>query len=137
MSQPPIDWLLQEFVDRVPGARSALVATTDGLHKGQYNLEGPGVDRLSAIVSGLNSLARAAGEFATDCPDAFRHITIETGDIVLLAVAVQGLSTPSGNGVLVVIADTAADLGLVGYEMGQLTRKVPEALSTPERPAAS
>ena len=56
-----LDWLLSSLVQRVPHTRSALLLSSDGLKKAFHGLDNDMADHLSAVASGLFSLARSAG----------------------------------------------------------------------------
>ncbi|GAB3997851.1 hypothetical protein GCM10029992_22020 [Glycomyces albus] len=56
-----LSWLLDGLIEKVPGARSALLLSADGIKKAFSGLEADQADQLSAIASGMFSLARTAG----------------------------------------------------------------------------
>ncbi|GMA35482.1 hypothetical protein GCM10025876_16860 [Demequina litorisediminis] len=54
-------WLLDNFVQTVPGTRHTLVVSADGLLMAMSkNLDRTGGDTLAAVVSGMASLTRGA-----------------------------------------------------------------------------
>jgi predicted regulator of Ras-like GTPase activity (Roadblock/LC7/MglB family) len=125
--QPPeLNWLLANFVAQVPATRSALVATTDGLKKFVHGLDSDGADKLAAIASGFVSLARSTGSgFGGGL--GVRQVIAELEDTLLF------VSTAGHRALLAVLASHEADVGVIGYEMGQLVRRVPSYLETPAR----
>ena len=119
-------WLLSGLVDRVPGTRSALLLSSDGLRKAAHGLDDDGADHLAAVASGLFSLARSAGtRFGGS--DGVRQVVAELDEALLF------VSAAGSGAVLAVIAGKEADPGVLGYEMAQLVRSVRPYLSTPAR----
>jgi predicted regulator of Ras-like GTPase activity (Roadblock/LC7/MglB family) len=126
-----LTWLLTSLVQRVPQTRSALLLSSDGLKKHFHGLDNDGADTLAAVASGLCSLARSAGAHFGG-GDGVRQVVAELDDVLLF------VSAAGPGAVLAVIASRGADVGILGYEMGQLIKRVPAYLSTPARqPAAS
>jgi predicted regulator of Ras-like GTPase activity (Roadblock/LC7/MglB family) len=125
-----LTWLLSSLVQKVPHTRSALLLSADGLKKHFHGLDVDGADKLAAIASGLCSLARTAGvRFGGS--DGVRQVVAELDDVVLFVTA-------AGPGaVLAVLAGRDADAGVLGYEMGQLVKRVPSYLATPARHAVA
>ena len=83
-------------------------------------------DHLSAIASGLFSIARsAAAKFGGS--DGVRQVVAELDDTLLF------VSSAGFGSVLTVLADREADAGVLGYEMVQLVKSVRPFLATPAR----
>lgn len=119
-----VNWLVNNFVDQVPGVNEAVVVSSDGLPiAASQGLDRDSVDRFSAVASGLIGLSYgAAGRFGGG---AVREVIVEMEHAFLF---VTGISDGS---LLAVVANEAADIGLVGYEMALLVEKAGQAL-TPE-----
>ncbi|MDA2812966.1 roadblock/LC7 domain-containing protein [Nocardiopsis sp. RSe5-2] len=122
-------WLLSGLVQRVPHTRSSVLLSSDGLTKAAHGLDREGAEQLSAIASGLFSLARGTGVRFGD-GDAVRQVVVEL-DTSLLFVASAGYGS-----VLAVLAGREADAGVLGYEMSQLIKSVRPFLATPARSGA-
>ncbi|WP_181790157.1 roadblock/LC7 domain-containing protein [Streptomyces phytophilus] len=123
-----LDWLLANFVQQVASARSAVVASTDGVRMHAHDLDTAAADRLAAVATGLFSLG---GGIGTDTVRGVRQVLVEHEDVVLCVMA-------AGPGaVLAVLAEPDADLGVIGYEMGQLVKRVPTHLTSPARTAVT
>jgi predicted regulator of Ras-like GTPase activity (Roadblock/LC7/MglB family) len=121
-----LGWLLRGLVERVPRTRSAVLLSADGLAIAAYGLSPDAADQLSAIASGLLSLARSAAvRFGQS--DGVRQVVAELDD-TLLFVSAAGFGS-----VLTVLADREADAGVLGYEMSQLVKSVRPFLTTPPR----
>jgi predicted regulator of Ras-like GTPase activity (Roadblock/LC7/MglB family) len=125
-----LTWLLTSLVQRVPHTRSALLLSTDGLKKHYHGLDADGADQLAAVASGLCSLARSVGDRFGNS-NGVRQVVVELDDVMMFVTA-------AGSGtVLAVLAGREADVGVLGYEMGQLVKRVPSYLATPMRNAAA
>ncbi|GLY96648.1 roadblock/LC7 domain-containing protein [Actinoplanes sp. NBRC 103695] len=125
-SSQDLVWLLSGLVDRVPDTRSALLLSSDGLRKAAHGLDTDGADHLSAVASGMFSLARSAGaRFGGS--EVVRQVVAELDDSLLF------VSAAGSGAVLAVIAAKTADPGVLGYEMAQLVKSVRPYLSTPTR----
>lgn len=124
--EPDLGWLLRGLVEHVPHTRSAVLLSADGLATAAYGLVPDAADHLSAIASGLFSLARtAAARFGGS--DGVRQVVAELDDTLLF------VSSAGFGSVLTVLADREADAGVLGYEMSQLVKSVRPFLATPAR----
>mgnify|MGYP001824717481 FL=1 len=119
-----VNWLVNNVVERVPGVTEAVVVSSDGLPiAGSAGLDRDAVDRFSAVSSGLIGLAYgAAGRFGGG---AVTEVIVEMENAFLF---VTGISDGS---LLATMAQSGADVGLVGYEMAVLVEKT-GAMLTPE-----
>ncbi|HWS35780.1 MAG TPA: roadblock/LC7 domain-containing protein [Actinoplanes sp.] len=122
-----ITWLLDDLVERLPEARQAVVLSADGLPLGHSErMPREDAEHLSAMAAGFQSLAKGASRHLD--AGAVRQTVVEMEDAFLLVTA-------AGNGAcLAVVASTAADLGLVAYEMAMLVTRVGQAaMEAPNR----
>jgi uncharacterized protein len=119
-----VNWLVNTFVERVPGVKDAVVVSSDGLPiASSSGLDRDSVDRFAAVSSGLIGLAYgAAGRFGGG---AVNEVIIEMEQAFLF---VTGISDGS---LLATMADAGCDVGLVAYEMAVLVEKA-GAVLTPE-----
>ena len=119
-----VNFLVSNFVERVPGVNEAVVVSSDGLPiAASAGLDRDGVDRFSAVSSGLIGLAYgAAGRFGGG---AVTEVIVEMENAFLF---VTGISDGS---LLATMADATCDVGLVAYEMAMLVEKT-GAVLTPE-----
>jgi predicted regulator of Ras-like GTPase activity (Roadblock/LC7/MglB family) len=119
-----LGWLLDDFVDRVPGASSAIVVTTDGLVLCvSERISSESVDQLSAITSGLASLTDGAAQFFA--AGGVRQLIVEMDGGFLFVARV------SDGSVLAMMCEASCDIGLIGYEMSLLIGRIGTVL-TPE-----
>ncbi|MFH0241576.1 roadblock/LC7 domain-containing protein [Streptomyces sp. HK10] len=124
-----LSWLLTGLVQRVPNTRSALLLSSDGLVKAAHGLDTDTADHLAALASGLYSLARSAGiRFGSG--GEVRQVVVEL-DTALLFV-----STAGSGACLAVLAESEADVAVLGYEMAMLVKSVRPYLATPARQPA-
>ena len=119
-----VNWLIANFVERVPGVNEAVVVSSDGLPMAlSGGLDRDAADRFAAVASGLTGLAYgAAGRFGGG---RVHEIIIEMEHAFLF---VTGISDGS---CLAVVAAAECDVGLMGYEMAVLVDKTGPFL-TPE-----
>jgi predicted regulator of Ras-like GTPase activity (Roadblock/LC7/MglB family) len=124
-----ISWLVNDLVDRVAHIHQAVVLSHDGLLIAKSSgLSREDAEHLSAVAAGMHGLARGAGRrFGRG---AVRQTIIEMESGFLLTSA-------AGSGTcLAVIAEQAADLGLVAYEMAILVRRTGEHIRVNTRASA-
>ena len=125
-----LDWLLDDLVTRVVHVEKAVILSRDGLAIGaSAGLGKEDADHLSAVAAGFQSLARGVGRHFGGGPA--RQIILEMESQFLFVTA-------AGEGsCLAVLASSAADVGLVAYEMAILVKRVGEHLSVSPRPTSS
>jgi uncharacterized protein len=119
-----INLLITTFVDRIPGATSAVVVTSDGLLLAlSERIERGTADQLAAVTSGLTSLTAGAAR------------CFESGDVHQVIVEMDGgflfVTSISDGSALAVMCDPTCDIGLIGYEMSLLVERIGQLL-TPE-----
>lgn len=117
-----LEFLLDDMVRRVPGTRSVLAVSADGLLMGlSHGLDRVSGDQLAAVVAGLSSLTRGASRLmgAGDV----RQVVVEMDGAFLFTTSV------SDGSVLAVVADITCDIGLVGYEMTLLATRAGATLT--------
>jgi predicted regulator of Ras-like GTPase activity (Roadblock/LC7/MglB family) len=121
-----LPWLLRSLLDRVPHTRSAVLLSADGLATAVQGLSPDDADHLSAIASGLFSIARSAAvKFGGS--DGVRQVVAELDDTLLF------VSSAGFGSALTVLADREADAGVIGYEMFQLVKSVQPLLGVTVR----
>jgi predicted regulator of Ras-like GTPase activity (Roadblock/LC7/MglB family) len=121
-----LDWLLEDLVGRVVGARHAVVLSADGLLVGRSkSLSKEDGEHLSAVASAFQSLARGTGrQFGGG---KVRQTIVEMERAFLFVTA-------AGQGTcLAVLGEEDADVGLIAYEMNLLVKQVGSVLNAPPR----
>lgn len=121
-----LNWLLEDLVGRVVGARHAVVLSADGLLLGRSpGLSKDDSDHLSAMASAFQSLARGTGrQFGGG---QVRQTIVEMEHAYLFVTA-------AGHGAcLAVLGEEDADMGMIAYEMNMLVKRVGNYLSSAPR----
>lgn len=123
-----LNWLLDDLINRVVGADRSIVLSSDGLLIGRSsNLDKDDADHLAAVASAFQSLARGAGRHFGG--GAVRQTIVEMDNAFLVVTA-------SGRGsCLALLAAPDADLGMVGYEMNMMVKRVGAVISPGPRTA--
>lgn len=124
-----LDWLLTSFTQKVPDVAHALTVSVDGLAlAASAGLPTDRADQLAAITSGLASLTTGASRVLA--AGRVRQAVVDMDGGVLLLMAVGDRAQ------VAVLAAAGCDLGLVGYEMALLVKRVASALEPAIRRAA-
>jgi predicted regulator of Ras-like GTPase activity (Roadblock/LC7/MglB family) len=117
-----LNWLVTTFVERIPGAWSAVVVSSDGLVLAMSErVARDTADQLAAVTSGLASLTIGAAR------------CFEAGSVNQVIVEMTGgylfVSTVSDGSALAVMCDLDCDIGLIGYEMSVLVERIGQVLT--------
>jgi uncharacterized protein len=103
-------WLLGKFAHETAGVIDVIAVSSDGLLMAvSGDVDRSSSDRLSAIVSGIASLAAGAG--ASYGLGVLNKVIVDTEGGYLLVMAM------SAGALLGVVAERSATLGTVAYEM--------------------
>ena len=124
-----LDWLLDDLVRRVGHVTKAVILSQDGMALGaSQTLSRDDAEHLAALAAGFQSLARGAERHFGGGGVRQTIIEMESGFL---------LTSAAGSGTcLAVIAEQAADLGLVAYEMAILVRRTGEHIRVNTRASA-
>ncbi len=115
-------WLLAKFAQDTAGVLDAITVSSDGLLMAVAgSTDRSSSDRLSAIVSGIASLAAGAG--ASYGLGALNKVIVDTQGGYLLVMAM------SAGALLGVVAERGASLGTVAYEMALFVNRTDGKLS--------
>ncbi|MGP3986071.1 roadblock/LC7 domain-containing protein [Streptomyces sp. 3N207] len=127
-----LDWLLENLLERTPGARHALVLSRDGLKLCRTpELSIDQADQLAAISAGIQSLSHGASVEFGDGNGGVRQAMAEFyGGILFVVEAGDGAH-------LAVVAEEDSDVGLIGHNMNELIEQLSEYLSAPPRRSAA
>nr|WSX52930.1 roadblock/LC7 domain-containing protein [Streptomyces sp. NBC_00974] len=122
----PLNWLLDELVDKVASIRKAVVLSGDGLPTGSSaDLTREDSEHLAAVASGFHSLAKGVGRHFDS--GTVRQTVVELDEAFLFVMA-------AGDGsCLAVLADSESDVGQVAYEMTLMVKRVGDHLATAPR----
>lgn len=121
--QPPdLDRLIADFAERIPDVLHVLVVSSDGVPlAGADHMQAEHAAQLSAITSGLISLADGAARILGCEPVTQALVAMERGTLVIMAI---------DDAACLAVLTTAPDLDLVAYEMTMLVEQA-ESLVTP------
>lgn len=121
-------WLLEQLVERTPGAKHAVVLSRDGLKLcWTSSLTIDQADQLAAIASGIASLSGAASvEFGNGSGDVRHAMTEFDGGLLLIIEAGEGAH-------LTVVAGDEADAGVIGHNMHELVERLGDNLAAEPR----
>lgn len=125
-----LNWLLENLLERTPGARHALVLSRDGLKLCRTpELSVDQADQLAAISAGIQSLSQGASVEFGDGSGGVRQAMAEFyGGILFIVEAGDGAH-------LAVVAREDSDVGVIGHNMSELVEQLGEHLSAPPREA--
>ncbi|MET9338757.1 roadblock/LC7 domain-containing protein [Nonomuraea sp. NPDC003804] len=125
-TSPDLNWLLDDLISRVGNTEHAIVLSSDGLlMASSAGLERTDGEHLSAVASGVQSLARGVAEHVKG--GAVRQTVIEWKSGFLI------VSVAGERACLAVLCDQVADIGLVAYEMAMLVARVGQYLTSEAR----
>ncbi|MET9479040.1 roadblock/LC7 domain-containing protein [Streptomyces sp. NPDC006638] len=121
-----LDWLLDGLVDQVTGTRYAILLSDDGLAMSRSRtIDRSDAERLAAIATGQQSLARGAGQLFGGGP--VHQVIVEMAGLWLFVIS-------AGHGThLAVIASQDVDAELMSVAMHTLVQQVGQRLGTDTR----
>lgn len=124
-----LNWLLDDVVERVVGARHAIVLSADGLLVGRSQaMSSEDGEHLAAMASAFQSLARGAGRHFGG--GQVRQTVVEMDHAFLFVTA-------AGRGAcLAILGGEDADVGLIAYEMNLLVKQVGKFMQATPRTGA-
>jgi predicted regulator of Ras-like GTPase activity (Roadblock/LC7/MglB family) len=129
-SAQDLNWLVTNFVERVPAAAHAIVVSSDGLPLAHSEGFPPDrVDQLSAVTSGLTSLTQGASRVFEGGTVTQTVVDMQRGLMIVMSIS-DGSS-------IAVLAAADCDMGLVAYEMALLVERVGGVLTPQVRGAQS
>ncbi|WP_216897673.1 roadblock/LC7 domain-containing protein [Nocardia alni] len=121
-----LNWLLDDLIERLVGARYAVVHSTDGLVLGRSSsLNREDAEHFGAMSSTLYGLGRSAG--ARFDGGSVRQAIIELDRAILFVTAA------GSHACLALQAAEDAKLGMIAYEMNVTVKRVGHLLSTTPR----
>jgi len=117
-----LNWLINNFVDRVPGVAHTVVVSADGLLLAVSDgFPRDRADQLAAVSSGLVSLTQGAARVFEAGNVTQTVVEMEHGFLFIMAIS-DGAS-------MAVLAAPSCDIGLVGYEMALLVHRAKDVLT--------
>ncbi|SEG24491.1 Predicted regulator of Ras-like GTPase activity, Roadblock/LC7/MglB family [Nonomuraea solani] len=121
-----LNWLLDDLVGRVKEADHAIVLSSDGLLMASSGgLQRTDGEHLSAVASGLQSLAKGISEHISGGP--VRQTVVEWKNQFLI------VTNAGERACLAVLCAQNADIGLIAYEMAMMVARVGQYLTSGAR----
>ncbi|MBD0710874.1 MULTISPECIES: roadblock/LC7 domain-containing protein [unclassified Streptomyces] len=121
-----LDWVLDDLVGRIPEIRCAIVLSGDGLLIGKsQGLVRDDAERLSAVASGMHSLARGTAQY-------FRGGAVQQ-TVIQMEHAFLFITAAGSGARLAALASQDVDAGMMAFEMGTLVKQVGTYLSAAPR----
>jgi predicted regulator of Ras-like GTPase activity (Roadblock/LC7/MglB family) len=122
-----LDWLLEDLVGRTAHVQNAVILSRDGMTVGASRALGrEASEHLSALAAGLQSLANG-GATLFGRGEARQTLVEMDGGFLFVTAAGAGCC-------LAVLADSGADVGVVGYDMARLVKQVGRYMAVSKRP---
>ena len=121
-----LDWLVTNFVERVPDVAHAVIASSDGVPLAAS--AGFPVDRaewLATVTAGLTSLAQGVGRFFEGGMVTQTVVEMEAGVLVVMTIS-HGAS-------LAVLAAPDGKMGIIAYEMTLLVERAGRMITPASR----
>jgi predicted regulator of Ras-like GTPase activity (Roadblock/LC7/MglB family) len=119
-------WLINDFVDRVPGVAHGITVSADGLLiAASGTLAEDRADQLAAVSSGLLSLTDGAARCFEAGNVRETIVELDAGTMLLMAI--------SDGSCLCILADPGYDIGQIAYEMALLVDRFGRQLTPGER----
>jgi predicted regulator of Ras-like GTPase activity (Roadblock/LC7/MglB family) len=117
-----LNWLITNFVDRVPGVAHTVVVSSDGLLLAVSDgFPRDRADQLAAVASGLSSLTAGAARIFEGGAVTQTVVEMVRGFLFVMAI--------SDGSALAVLASSDCDMGLIGYEMALLVERAGDVLT--------
>jgi uncharacterized protein len=121
-----LNWLVSNFVDRVPDAAHAVIVSADGLALAiSAGFPQERADHLAAVTSGLASLTQGAARIFQGGLVIQTVVEMDGGVLVVMTIS-HGAS-------LAVLASADSDLGLIAFEMSLLVERAGRMITPPTR----
>lgn len=124
--QQDLNWLVTNFVERVPEVAHAVIVSSDGLLVAvSAGFPEDRAERLAAVTSGLSSLVQGAAHM------------FEAGIVIQTVVEMDGgvlvVMTISHGASLAVLAGPDGQMGLIAYEMTLLVERAGRMITPASR----
>jgi uncharacterized protein len=111
-----LNWLVTNFVKRVPDVAHAVIVSADGLPLAvSAGFPQDRADRLATVTSGLSSLVQGAGRLLEGGIAIQTMVEMEAGVLVVMTIS-TGAS-------LTVLAAPDGKMGIIAYEMSLLVER--------------
>ena len=124
-----LNWLVTDFVGRVPDVAQAVIVSSDGLVVAvSAGFPENRAERLAAVTSGLASLAQGAASIFEAGGVNQTVVEMDAGVLVVMTIS-HGAS-------LAVLAGPEGKMGLIAYEMALLVERAGRMITPAVRDSA-
>jgi len=121
-----LNWLVTDFVERVPDVAHAVIVSADGLPVAvSAGFPQDRADRLAAVASGLSSLVQGGARMFEGGPVIQTVVEMDDGVLVVMTIS-HGAS-------LAVLAGPDSKMGLIAYEMTLLVAQAGRVITPATR----
>ena len=121
-----LNWLVTDFVGRVPDVAHAVIVSSDGLVVAvSAGFPENRAERLAAVTAGLSSLVHGAASIFEAGRVAQTVVEMDAGVLVVMTIS-HGAS-------LAVLAAPDGKMGIVAYEMTRLVERAGRMITPPTR----
>ena len=111
-----LNWLVTNFIERVPAVAHAVVVSSDGIVLGASAGFPPDrAERLATVACGLSSLVQGAARVLDGGIVVQTMVELDAGVLVVMTIS-QGAS-------LAVLAAPEGKMGVIAYEMTRLVER--------------
>lgn len=115
-------WLINDFVDRVPGVAHGVAVSVDGLLlAASDSLPDDRADQLAAVACGLVSLTDGAAQCFEAGNVNETIVEMDAGTMLLMSI--------SDGSCFAILADSTHDIGQIAYEMALLVERFGRSLT--------
>lgn len=123
-----LSWLMQNFVEDTPSVLAAQLSSADGLQLARWGLDKEQADYLSPIVAAHLPLFNGSLQKVTRSAETVHEDTVVNAGNVIVFVVSAGQG-----GILCALTEKSADIGVVGFELGELVNRVGRHLGVDPR----
>ena len=125
-SPQDLNWLVTNFVERVPDVAHAVIVSADGLSLA-VNADFPAehAQQLAVVTSGLSGLTQGAARMFDGGITVQTVVEMEAGVMVVMTISVAAS--------LAVLAAPEANMDIVAYEMTLLVERAGRMITPPTR----
>ena len=121
-----LNWLVTNFVERVPYVAHAVIVSSDGIPLAVNEGFPPnGAERLATVACGLSSLVQGAARVFEGGMVIQTVVELDAGVLVVMTIS-HGAS-------LAVLAAPDGKMGMVAYEMTRLVERAGRMITPPTR----
>jgi predicted regulator of Ras-like GTPase activity (Roadblock/LC7/MglB family) len=121
-----LNWLVTNFVERVPYVAHAVIVSSDGIPLAVSDGFPPdGAERLATVTCGLSSLVQGAARVFEGGMVIQTVVELDAGVLVVMTIS-HGAS-------LAVLAEPDGKMGIVAYEMTRLVERAGRMITPPTR----